>query len=489
MSDAGALPSSVDEAAASDKIDGPLLRLTVVLLIGGIMGLLDMSIVNVGIETLSRDLRAPLKTVEWVTTAYLLALSAAVPFAGWALDRFGGRRIWLSGLAVFMVGSALCALAWNVDSLIAFRVLQGVGAGLLEPTVLTLLTRAAGPARAGKAMGILGVSLTLGPILGPVLGGVILGNFDWRWMFLINIPVGLIALVLALRVVPADLPGQGAPAKLDAVGIVLLCPAFVAIVYGLSQASDGTGFGAPRVIGGLVAGVVLLAVYVLYALRASAPLLDIRLFTNRGVAGGVLAVFLNAFLLFALLLLIPLYYQLLRGHGVMEAGLLLVPQGFGGWVSMPISGVLYDKIGARVIIPIGALFTVLGLAGFAVFGANANLGLLILASVVTGFGLGAIAAPAMSSAFGSVPAELVPSATAAVYLGNEIGGSLGIAVATLVFQNLGRSHSVVSSFHGTFGYLIPVAVLVAAAGLVVPRLNAARAASAQAAAPVEPAQV
>jgi len=270
---------------------------------------------------------------------------------------------------------------------------------------------------------------------------------------------------------------------------VLLCPAFVAIVYGLSQASDGTGFGAPRVIGGLVAGVVLLAVYVLYALRASAPLLDIRLFTNRGVAGGVLAVFLNAFLLFALLLLIPLYYQLLRGHGVMEAGLLLVPQGFGGWVSMPISGVLYDKIGARVIIPIGALFTVLGLAGFAVFGANANLGLLILASVVTGFGLGAIAAPAMSSAFGSVPAELVPSATAAVYLGNEIGGSLGIAVATLVFQNLGRSHSVVSSFHGTFGYLIPVAVLVAAAGLVVPRLNAARAASAQAAAPVEPAQV
>jgi EmrB/QacA subfamily drug resistance transporter len=260
MSEIGALPSSVDEAAASDKIDGPLLRLTVVLLIGGIMGLLDMSIVNVGIETLSRDLRAPLKTVEWVTTAYLLALSAAVPFAGWALDRFGGRRIWLSGLAVFMVGSALCALAWNVDSLIAFRVLQGVGAGLLEPTVLTLLTRAAGPARAGKAMGILGVSLTLGPILGPVLGGVILGNFDWRWMFLINIPVGLIALVLALRVVPADLPGQGAPAKLDAVGIVLLCPAFVAIVYGLSQASDGTGFGAPRVIAGLVAGVVLLAV-------------------------------------------------------------------------------------------------------------------------------------------------------------------------------------------------------------------------------------
>jgi EmrB/QacA subfamily drug resistance transporter len=475
-------PSDAPTDAPSDAIDGPLLKLILVLLVGGIMGLLDTSIVNVGIDTLGRDLDAPLKSVEWVTTAYLLSLSAAVPFSGWALDRFGGKQIWLTGLVVFMVGSVLCATAWNVGSLIGFRVLQGIGAGMLEPTVMTLLARAAGPARAGKTIGILGVTITLGPILGPVLGGVILGNFDWRWMFLINIPIGLLALVLAVRVVPTDLPPDGEPAKLDLIGILLLCPGFVAVIYALSQASGGVGFGAARVIVGLVVGVLLLAAYVPYALRATEPLLNIRLFVNRGFSGGVASVFLNAFLLFSLLLLVPLYYQVLRGRGVMAAGLLLVPQGLGGWVSMPISGLLFDKIGARVVIPVGGVLTAIGLSGFALFGAHASIGLLIGASVVTGLGLGAIAAPAMSSAFGSVPPASVPSATAAVYLGNQIGGSLGIAVAALVFQNLGQSHSVLSSFQGTFAFLIPVAILVGVAGLTMPRLSAARAATAQAAA-------
>jgi EmrB/QacA subfamily drug resistance transporter len=463
-----------ESPAPSDRIDGPLLKLIFVLLLGGILGLLDTSIVNVGIETISRSLDSSLKTVEWVATAYLLALSAAVPLGGWALDRFGGRRLWFTGLVVFVSGSVLCSLAWNVYSLIGFRVFQGLGAGLLEPAVLTLVARAAGPARAGKVIGILGVSLTLGPILGPILGGVILENFAWQWMFLINLPIGLVALALAWRTVPDGLAPEGAPAPLDIIGISLLSPAFVAIVYGLSQASGDDGFGSPQVIAGLVVGFALLAGYIGYALRVPAPLLDIRLFRVRGFAAGVSAVFLNAFLLFSLLLLIPLYHQLLRDHGVMAAGLLLVPQGVGGWLSMPISGVLFDRIGGRVIIPVGALLTFIGLAGFTLLGQEASIAVVIAFSFVTGLGLGAIAAPAMSSAFGSVPPGSVPSATAAVYLANQVGGSLGVAFSALLLQNLGDSHPLVDAFQDTFRYLLPAAVLVGVAGLALPGIAAIR---------------
>jgi EmrB/QacA subfamily drug resistance transporter len=471
------MASSSAAPAASDRIDGPLLRLMLVMIVGGLMGMLDTSIVNVGIDTLGRNLHASLKTIEWVASGYLLAMAATIPLSGWAAERFGAKSIWLTGLVVFMVGSILSASSWDAGSLIAFRVVQGIGAGILEPTLLTLLARAAGPARAGKMIGLVGVTITLGPIIGPVLGGAIVGNIDWRWMFLINIPIGLVAFVLALRVVPADIPSGSGPPKFDFLGVALLCPGFVALAYGLSQASGGTGFGTVRVIVAIALGVVLVIGYVLHALRTTAPpLVDVRLFRGRAFGGGVGAVFLTGFLLFSLLLLIPLYYQEAWGHGVFESGLLLVPQGAGVWVAMPIAGILFGKIGARPIIPVGGVLAALGLAGFAFFGAGTSITVLIICSVVTGLGLGAIGAPAMSLAFASVPPASVPSATASLYLANQIGGSLGIAVGALVLQDLARTHSVLSSFQGTFGYLIAIAVLVAIVGLLLPRFRAPAAA-------------
>ncbi len=187
-----------------DRLD-PALRLLIgVILLGGIMGILDGSVVAVGIDTLATRFHTSLSTIGWVSTGYLLALTTAIPITTWAVDRFGSRKLWLFGLVLFLAASLACGLAWNVQTLIVFRVLQGLGAGILDPLVLTLLARAAGPRRAGRVMGLMGMVLSAGPVLGLIVGGIVLQGLTWRWMFLINLPIGIVAFLGALRVVPAE---------------------------------------------------------------------------------------------------------------------------------------------------------------------------------------------------------------------------------------------------------------------------------------------
>ncbi|MCM3925876.1 MFS transporter, partial [Frankia sp. AiPs1] len=193
------------------RLDPALRRLIAVVLLGGIMGILDGSMVAVGVDTLAARFHAALSTIGWVSTGYLLALTVAIPVTTWAVDRFGARRLWLVGLVAFLVASGASGLAWNVSSLIVFRVLQGLAAGILDPLVLTLLARAAGSRRAGRVMGLMGMVLSAGPVLGLIVGGAVLAHFSWRWMFLINLPIGVAALIGALRVIPRDAPTGGAP--------------------------------------------------------------------------------------------------------------------------------------------------------------------------------------------------------------------------------------------------------------------------------------
>lgn len=181
-------------------LDGALLTLVGVMVLGGMMSYLDATIVNVGISTLGGEFHASLATVEWVTTGYLLAVALAIPLAGWAMVRFGAKRMWLLGLSVFLAGSTLCAFAWNAESLIAFRIVQGLGGGMVDPIMMTVVAGAAGPARVGRVMGLVSVPITLGPVVGPIIGGLLLDNLSWEWMFLVNIPFALAAIVLAVRV-------------------------------------------------------------------------------------------------------------------------------------------------------------------------------------------------------------------------------------------------------------------------------------------------
>ncbi|QXJ20032.1 DHA2 family efflux MFS transporter permease subunit [Actinomadura graeca] len=450
---------------AEDRIDGPLARLIGVMMLGGFMALLDATIVNVGIGTLAAHFGAPLDTVEWTASAYMLTLAAAIPVSGWAVDRYGGRAVWLAGLALFTAGSLLCALAWDAGALIAFRVVQGLGGGLMEPTLLTVLARAAGPRRAGRTMALMSVPMTLGPILGPVAGGLINEYLPWRWMFLVNLPVGALAIALAVRSVPRGAPDGTARRPLDVLGLLLLSPGCVAVMYGLSQAATA-GFGAPRVVAGIALGAALVLAYVVHALRPRvAPLVDLRLLSIRPYAASVAVMTLVGGVLFALLFLIPLYYQQVQGHGVLSAGLLLVPQGVGAFFGMPIAGRLSDRVGARALVPAGGAIVVLTTLAYTQAGTDTSPLWLGACSVLCGLGLGFIGAPTMASVYRSVPAESTSSATGTLYVLNQIGAALGITVVTLLLQDrVSDGASRAEAFGTAFWWMVlAAAVLVVAA--------------------------
>src|SRR3954465_5176038 len=231
-------------------LDRALMRLASVVVLGTIMSILDTTIVNVAIETLGRDLGSSLSSIQWVSTGYLLALATVIPLTGWSMERFGGRRMWMLSVALFLVGSTLCGLAWSTESLIVFRVLQGFGGGMIMPVGQAILAQAAGPERMGRIMAVIGVPTLLGPILGPVIGGLIVDNVSWRWIFFVNVPVGMVALALAWRVLPrVAVAGRGA--VLDVRGLLLLSPGLGLLVYGLSQIGMQGSFTDYRVLLGL----------------------------------------------------------------------------------------------------------------------------------------------------------------------------------------------------------------------------------------------
>src|SRR5436305_7590637 len=226
-----------------DRLGRDILVLAVVVILGTIMTVLDLTVVNVAIPTLGSDLGASIPAIQWVLTGYMLAFAAVIPLTGWAAERFGAKRAWITALLLFLAGSALAGAAWSIGSLIAFRVLQGLGAGMILPIGQTILAQAAGPQRMGRVMSVIGVPMLIAPVVGPVLGGVIIGAASWRWIFFINLPVGLAAVVAALRLLPAGSgiragagPGARGGRRLGVRGLALLSPGRAAFVNGLAVA-------------------------------------------------------------------------------------------------------------------------------------------------------------------------------------------------------------------------------------------------------------
>ena len=251
---------------------------------------------------------------------------------------------------LFVGGSALCGAAWSAESLIAFRVLQGLGGGMLMPAGMTILTRAAGPQRVGRVMAIIGVPMLLGPILGPILGGWLVDEVSWRWIFFINLPIGAVALVLSLRILAKDEPQPGE--RFDVLGIALLSPGLALMIYGLAESASSGGFGATAVWAPALIGAALVVGFVFHALRTPHALIDLRLFKNRTFSAASATLVLMIISVFGAMLLLPLYLQAVRGESAFDSGLLLAPQGIGAMIVMPIAGLLADRTGiGRVVIP------------------------------------------------------------------------------------------------------------------------------------------
>ncbi|MEW9533513.1 MDR family MFS transporter [Microbispora sp. NPDC049125] len=424
---------------AATEFDPALRKTSLVVALGAIMTVLDTTIVNVAVTVLGRDLHSSLATIQWVITGYTLALSMTIPITGWAVERFGAKTMWITSLVLFVGGSVLCGMAWSAGSLIAFRLVQGVGGGLLMPIGQTMLARAAGPARMGRAMAVIAIPAMLAPALGPVLGGLLLDHLAWRWMFYVNVPVCAAALLLAARLLPPD--GERATAgRLDTLGLALLSPGLAALVYGLAQAGEGAGPGDARVVWGVAGGLALLAAFVVHSLRSGdRALVNVRLFADRAFGTSAGALLFYSVGMFGMLILVPLYDQVVRGGGTLDAGLLVAPLGVGAILTMPVAGRVTDRYGPKAPGIAGIACVLAGTFAFTLAGASTSLPFLAAALFVVGLGHGLIVPSLTAGAYSGLLPAAIPSATTAATIVIRVASALGSAVLAIVLQILIRS--------------------------------------------------
>jgi len=459
---------------SDDRLDPALRRLIWILVLGGIAPILDSTIVNVALATLGRDLHASVAVTQWTITGYLLAMGIAMPVTGWMTQRLGAKRLWIVSLVLFVMGSALSGVAWSITSLIVFRVVQGAAAGIMMPLLITILVQAVGPGRLGRMMAIASLPVVVVPALGPVLGGLIVTDLSWRWIFYVNVPVCIAAIVLASRGMRTIAP-TGRRQPFDIVGLLCLSPGLALVFYGLAQVSGPTGFASAAVLAPIAVGAAFLAAFGVHAARRrDGPLVNIRVLRVHSFAAAAGVFLLAGLSLYGPLLLLGLYYQDVQGKSALITGLLLAPQGIGSLVPRTLAGRLTDRVGPRLVVIPGLVLTVAGTLAFALAGPTPSDWLLSASLVVRGAGLGAVTIAVMAGAFQGIPHQDVPDASTTMRIVQQVGGSFGAAVLAVILATQIASHSVltaavrVAAFHTSFWWAIGFTLLALVPALLLP---------------------
>ncbi|GAB7007557.1 MFS transporter [Nocardioides sp. AN3] len=437
-------------APQSDKLDGRVLVVAGVVVLGAIMSILDITVVSVALRTFQQEFDATTAEVAWTMTGYTLALATVIPLTGWAADRFGTKRLYMLAIFLFTAGSVLCATANSLELLVTFRVLQGLGGGMLMPLGMTILTRAAGPERVGRVMAVLGIPMLLGPIFGPILGGWLIDAASWHWIFLINLPIGIAALIYAAVVLPKDnvTPSE----SFDFVGMLLLSPGLALFLYGVSsipaaKQDHGTIWTTQVVLTSLV-GLVLIAAFVPWALRKQNihPLIELRLFANRHMTVAVITMALFAIAFFGASLLFTLYFQEVRGYSPVKSGWAVAPQGFGAMVTMPIAGMLADKIGPGKVVLTGLVLDTIGMAMLAFTDAHTPYSYFFISFVIMGFGMGSTMMPVFSAALATLTDHNIARGSTLMNITQQVAASIGTALfSVLLTAFLNRSHAITAA--------------------------------------------
>jgi EmrB/QacA subfamily drug resistance transporter len=436
-------------ATTSNRIEAYVWRISAVVIVGSIMSILDTTIVNVALATLGRDLHSNISDIQWIVTGYMLSLAAVIPVTGWAARRFGAKRVYLTSLILFIAGSALCGLATSTTELIVFRVLQGVGGGMILPIGQLMMAEAAGPERMGRVMSIVAVPAMLAPILGPTIGGLIVDNASWRWIFYVNLPIGMLAVAAAIRILPTV---ERKPAnRLDYLGLALMATGVPLLTYGLAEIGATGSFSSPKVLISCIAGLALIATFVLHALREKYPLLNVRLYRRPTFSSASFAMFCLGAALFGGMILLPLYWQGIRHESALQTGLLTAPQGLGMALVMPLAGKLTDRLGGGPLALFGVIVTAITTIPFGLIGAHTSIVWLSVAMLLRGMGIGFAFMPAMSAAFASLERSELPDATPQLNVLQRVGGSIGTAVLAVVLQRALSGQHTLSGAASAYG--------------------------------------
>ncbi|WP_198912198.1 DHA2 family efflux MFS transporter permease subunit [Acetobacter fallax] len=416
--------------------------------------------------------------------------ATVIPLTGWAADRFGTKRLYMTSIILFLAGSALSGAAWSMPSLILFRIIQGLGGGMIMPAGMIILNHAAGPRRIGRLMGIIGVPMLLAPICGPVLGGWLVDNVSWRWIFFVNLPVGAIALAAAWKVFERDEPGPHR--RLDLTGLLLLSPGLAIFVFGLARIAAAGNFSSTSGDACAIAGLLLTAAFLFHAARHHDPLIDVRLFTGRTVGASALTTFLFASAFFGISLLLPLYFQLVRGETAFGAGLLQAAQGLGAMISMPLAARLTDRIGAGKVVLAGLACIAVGTLFLSRIESTTPFVIIEPMLFLLGLGMGATMMPAMSAAMRTLQRHQVARATSGLNVVQRVGGSIGTTLLAVVLTHQmsrvaplpagpavtdalqqTRLSDLSHAFGNTFLWAFLITLLAVCAALFLPRTNSA----------------
>ena len=406
-------------------------RVGIVFLLGLFMELLDMTVVNVAIPTLQHDFGADLAGIEWVVTGYLLSLAVFIPAAGFVADRFGSKRTFMLALAVFSAASLGAGFAWNLDSLVAFRLLQGVGGGMLTPVGTAMVFRAFPRDRRAIASAFVAVPAAIAPALGPVLGAYLVEYQSWHWIFLLNVPVGIVGLFLGWRWLREDRVHPHH--RFDVPGFVLSSTGFGLLLFGLSQAATHD-WASPGVAGAGAAGLAILALLAAVELRKAEPMLDLQLFRIRSFASAnaVIAVAMAAMM--GGLFLIPLFLQGPRGESVLESGLVTFAQALGILAGMPLAAKLEARVGSRRLVLVGLLVILLSSWLFTGIGRDVDLMAVRAWMVLRGFGMALVFVAGQLALFGDVPHERTARASSLFNVSRQVAASIGVAISASVLS-------------------------------------------------------
>ncbi|PXX65196.1 EmrB/QacA subfamily drug resistance transporter [Nocardia tenerifensis] len=450
---------------ALEAVPAAVWRVAGVVVFGAVMSMLDTSLVNVGLNTIATDLGATLDSAQWIASGYLLALAVALPLVGWLGRRFGLDRVWLGALIGFTITSGLCALAPNMGWLIALRIAQGLTAGLLVPAGQAMIGQVAGPHRLGRVMSVVGIAVVAAPAIGPTVGGLMLAQLPWEWLFLINIPFGLVAVTLALRVLPRI--ERSAAGTFDVVGFALIGAGLSLLVYGLGEIGSRGDFFAPTVGAPIVLGVLALAGYVLRSVRGRGPrLLDVSMFRSPVFSSANAANLFNGASLFGSMLLLPLYFQVLHGQSLIVTGLSLASFGFGGVVALPIAGRLTDRYGGGVVATIGNVLSVLVTVPFAFGDASMNIVVVQVLLLIRGIGTGLTGIPVVAAAYAAVRRDQLSDAASTVNILQRVGGSIGAALlAVVLYRSAAAGLPLDAGFRQAFWWLTGATVVSLAASI------------------------
>jgi len=446
------------------------------------MVILDGTAINVALPKLQEEFKLlNLSLVQWTVIGYALAQAAVIPLAGWLSDRFGAKKIFLISVGLFTISSGLCAMANSVDMLITYRIIQGLGGGVVVPIAMAFIYRLSPPGKVGAVMGLMGIPILLGPALGPVVAGWLVEYHSWQWIFLINLPIGIIGIILGIRTLP-NIQRQSV-ASLDLLGMLLGPIAFAALVYGVSSGgidpiTGKSTWTEPATLIGTGVGIVALGLFIIVEVRRKDPLLDLRVFNSGNFTKGIIVQWISQIAMFGTMFLVPLFLQQAHGYSPLKTGLIMLPQAIASGVFMPIAGKLSDRFGARPLVLAGMALTTISALLLSNISGDSGVVAVMLPLALLGAGMGMFMMPLNNHLIQSAPRNLVGRVTSLTNAAQQVMMSFAIAILMTILTtkmiNLmvesGQQKPDVDLYASSFGYtfliLLGIAIIGGLLGLM-----------------------